>query len=77
MSVAPMELIERDGTTYTRAIHEATGERIWVEVHSDGTLTAANGSFSGAFDHGDAVTLLGDETADTWGTFRAAKVSDR
>ncbi len=72
MTVAPMELIDRDGTTYTRAIHEDTSERIWVEVHSDGALTAANDSFSGVFDHGDTVILLGDETADAWGTFRTS-----
>lgn len=68
--IAPLlPLIERNGTNFTRACHFQTGEKIWVKVHDDGSLTAANSGFDGDFDFGDTVILQGDETEDTWGTF--------
>jgi hypothetical protein len=53
---------------YTRGIWNGPdgGERIWIQINDDGTLTAANGTLDGCIQFGDPLTIEG-ETEDTWG----------
>lgn len=64
-----LEGVGEHGEDYTRGIWDSPdgiGERIWVEVHDDGTLTAANDTIDGSIAWGDIVDITG-ETEQTWG----------
>ena len=65
---AQLEGFDEQGKNYTRGIWNGPdgGERIWIEVHDDGTLTAANTTLDGCIQWGDTVTIEG-ETDETWG----------
>lgn len=55
-------------TVYTRALYDGANgvERLWVEVHPDGTLTTANEASDGNLPWGSTITIEG-ETDTTWG----------
>lgn len=66
-SASPVPCGEK-GENYTRGIWNGPdgGERIWIEVHDDGTLTAANDTLDGCIKWGDTLTIEG-ETDEHWG----------